>query len=70
MKVAEIERIRYAHFREGLGLRELARTFHHSRKTIRKALEDPGPWSYRRVAARPAPPGRERTRRVGDRSPA
>ncbi len=55
IKVAEIERIRYAHFREGLGLRELARTFHHSRKTIRKALEDPGPWSYRRVAARPAP---------------
>jgi len=55
IKVAEIERIRYAHFREGLSLRELSRTFHHSRKTIRKALEDPGPWSYRRLATRPAP---------------
>lgn len=47
-KVAEIERIRWAHFREGVSLRELARTFHHSRKTIRRALADPGPWSYRR----------------------
>ena len=46
-KVAEIERIRWAHFR-GVSLRELARTFHHSRKTIRRALQDPGPWSYRR----------------------
>ncbi|MHB8508882.1 MAG: IS21 family transposase, partial [Candidatus Dormibacteria bacterium] len=55
IRVAEIERIRYAHFREGVGLRELARTFHHSRKTIRKMLEDPGPWRYRRVAARPTP---------------
>ncbi len=47
-KVAEIERIRWAHFREGVSLRELARTFHHSRTTIRRALADPGPWSYRR----------------------
>jgi transposase len=47
-KVAEIERIRWAHFREGVSLRELARTFHHSRRTIRRALADPGPWSYRR----------------------
>ena len=45
-KVAEIERIRWAHF--GEGVRELARTFHHSRTTIRRALADPGPWSYRR----------------------
>lgn len=47
-KVAEIERIRWAHFREGVSIRELARTFHHSRTTIRRALSDPGPWSYRR----------------------
>jgi hypothetical protein len=37
IKVAEIEHIRYAHLREGLSLRELSRTFHHSRKTIRKS---------------------------------
>ena len=47
-KVAEIERIRWAHFREGVSIRELARTFHRSRRTIRRALADPGPWSYRR----------------------
>lgn len=46
-KVAEIERIRWAHFREGLGIRELSRVFHRSRKTIRRALGDPGPWEYR-----------------------
>jgi AraC-like DNA-binding protein len=44
-KVAEIERIRWAHFREGISIRELARTFHHSRRTVRRALADPGPWS-------------------------
>src|SRR5438046_9307915 len=47
-KVAEIERIRWAHFREGVSILELARTFHRSRRTIRRALADPGPWSYRR----------------------
>jgi transposase len=47
-KVAEIERIRWAHFREGISIRELAHTFHHSRRTIRRALADPGPWGYRR----------------------
>ena len=33
-KVAEIERIRWAHFREGVSVRELSRRFHASRKTI------------------------------------
>lgn len=55
IKMVEIERIRYAHFREGSSIRELARTLHHSRATIRRALEDSGPWTYRRTRRRPAP---------------
>ena len=54
-KVAEIERIRWAHFREGVAIRELARTFHKSRKTIRRALADPGPWRYREQSPRRRP---------------
>lgn len=55
IKVVDIERIRYAHFREGSSIRELARALHHSRTTIRRALEDPGPWTYRRSRRRSAP---------------
>lgn len=55
IKMVEIERIRYAHFREGSSIRELARALHHSRTTIRRALEDSGPWTYRRTRRRPAP---------------
>lgn len=55
IKMVDIERIRYAHFREGSSIHELARAFHHSRTTIRRALEDPGPWTYRRTRRRPAP---------------
>ena len=54
-KVADIERIRWAHFREDVGIRELARTFHMSRKTIRRALADPGPWTYREKGPRRRP---------------
>ena len=53
--MVEIERIRYAHFREGTSIRELARVLHHSRTTIRRALEDSGPWTYRRTRRRPGP---------------
>lgn len=52
IKMVDIERIRYAHFREGSSIRELARAFHHSRTTIRRALDDPGPWTYRRTRRR------------------
>ena len=55
IKVVDIERIRYAHFREGTSIRELARALHHSRTTIRRALEDSGPWTYRRTRRRPGP---------------
>jgi transposase len=54
-KVADIERIRWAHFREGVSVRELARSFHKSRKTIRRALADPGPWTYREARPRGKP---------------
>ena len=54
-KVAEIERIRWAHYREGVGIRELSRSFHMSRKTIRRALADPGPWTYRESRPRAKP---------------
>jgi len=54
-KVADIERIRWAHFREGVGIRELARAFRKSRTTIRRALADPGPWTYRRSGPRRRP---------------
>lgn len=54
-KVAEIERIRWAHFREGVAIRELSRIFHKSRKTIRRALADPGPWTYREAGPRRKP---------------
>ena len=43
-KVEEIERISWAHFREGASVRELARRLHKSRNTIRRALRDVGPW--------------------------
>ena len=55
IKMVEIERIRYAHFREGTSIGELARALHHSRTTIRRALEDSGPWTYRRTRRRPGP---------------
>ena len=47
-----LERIRHAHFRKGASIRESA-TLHHSRDTIRRALVDPGPWTYRRSRRRP-----------------
>ncbi len=54
-KVADIERIRWAHFREGVSIRELAMTFHKGRNTIRRALQDPGPWEYRLATPRGNP---------------
>ena len=54
-KVEEIERIRWAHFREGTSVRELARRLPKSRNTIRRALRDAGPWEYRALRLRPKP---------------
>jgi transposase len=46
--VDEYARIRRGH-RDGMSIRELARTFHHSRDKIREILECPEPKSYRRL---------------------
>jgi transposase len=55
IKVEEVEKIRRAYFREGMSLREIARTLHHSRRVIRRAIESADPGQYRLVAERPAP---------------
>lgn len=54
-KVADLERIRLAFFRDDMKIREIARKYKVSRTTVRRALTDPGPWHYRRANARPAP---------------
>jgi transposase len=38
IKVVEIERIRWRHFREGMSVRALALEFQRSRRTIRRAF--------------------------------
>jgi len=73
LKVVDIEFIRRLHFRKGWSIRRIAKELHHSRKTVRKALQDPGPWEYRMSRPRPAPkvgPYRELVRqwRLEDRN--
>lgn len=55
LKVVDIECIRKLHFREGWSIRKIAKELHHSRKTVRKALKDAGPWEYRLTRPRPSP---------------
>jgi transposase len=55
LKVVDIECIRKLYFREGWSIRRICKELHHSRKTIRKALDDAGPWEYRLTQPRPAP---------------
>ncbi len=45
LKVEDYGRIRRAH-RDGMGIREIARTFGHSRRKIREALQAPEPKPY------------------------
>jgi transposase len=52
--VDDFGKIRCA-FRDGLSIREIARTFHLSRRTVRKALRQPEPPPYTRSQPRPAP---------------
>ena len=56
LTVDDFGRIRRAH-RDGMSIREISRTFHHSRKTIRKALRSDGgePEPYRTRESQPAP---------------
>ena len=51
----QIERIRQAYYREGKSIREIAKEQHHSRRVVKAALEDPGPWKYRLSEPRPSP---------------
>ena len=55
IKVEDVEKIRWAYFREGLSIREIGRTLHHSRRVIRRAIESADPGEYRLVQERPAP---------------
>ena len=41
--------------RDGMSIREIARTFHHSRRKVREVLKEPEPRPYRRAAERQAP---------------
>jgi len=54
LTVDDFSRIRYA-ARDGMTIREIARRFGHSRKSIRKALSDPEPKPYTLAMPRLAP---------------
>jgi transposase len=55
VKVEEKERIRRAYFFQRKSIRQIAREFHHARRTVRKAIYDAAPPQYTRVvpAAKP-----------------
>jgi transposase len=55
IKVDKIERIRRAYYMEGKSMRQIAREYHHSRHTIKKALASPEESSYALKEAREAP---------------
>ncbi|MCZ7567037.1 MAG: IS21 family transposase [Ardenticatenaceae bacterium] len=55
IEVEDVEKIRIAYFRDGLSIREISRTQHHSRRVIRRAIESADPGEYRMVQERPAP---------------
>jgi transposase len=54
LTVDDFAQIRQAK-REGMSIREIARRFHHSRQTVRKALAEPEPPGYTLKKPRPAP---------------
>jgi transposase len=54
LTVEDYGRIRRAH-RDGLSIRAIARTFHHSRRKVREALANPEPGPYTRTKDPPAP---------------
>jgi transposase len=55
VKVDEKERIRRAYFFQRKSIRQIAREFHHARRTVRKAIYDPAPPRYTRVEPVPKP---------------
>jgi hypothetical protein len=54
LTVDDYAKIRLAH-RDGLSIREIARTFHHSRRKIRAILTRPQPLPYTRTKPPHAP---------------
>jgi transposase len=54
LTVDDYGQIRRAH-RDGMSVREIARTFHHSRDTIREILQNPQPRPYTRSKPPPVP---------------
>src|SRR4051794_19685015 len=54
LKVDDYARIRRAH-RDGMGIREIARTFHHTRRKVREVLRNPEPKPYTRTKEPIAP---------------
>jgi len=53
--VEDYEQIRKAYYLEGLSIREISRRFRHSRRLIRKAIDQAQPEGYRLQQERPAP---------------
>jgi transposase len=54
LTVDDYAKIRLAH-RDGIPVREIARTFHHSRRKVREILAQPQPTGYTRSKPPPAP---------------
>jgi transposase len=54
LTVDDYAKIRLAH-RDGMSVREIARTFKHSRRKVREILASPQPKPYTRARPRPAP---------------
>jgi len=53
--VVDIEYIRKKHLVEGWSIRRIAGELHVCRQTVRRALDDPGPWKYSLKADKPCP---------------
>src|ERR1700736_2226283 len=54
LTVDDYAKIRVAH-RDGMSIREIARTFSHSRRKVREILANPQPKPYTRAKPKPAP---------------
>ena len=55
LKVDQKERIRRAFFIDGKSIRQIAREWHHCRRTVRAAIRDGSPSSYKLFQPRPRP---------------
>jgi transposase len=55
LRVEQIEQIRYAYYREGKSIRQIAREQHHSRTVVAEALQEATPRGYTLQHPRPAP---------------